>query len=75
MEYLNGKRPCEMLRKNVLTRKGIDNVEFWLCAHFVPRMSLDLWELEFCIIRIHAFDLLASWGAKYLNQGDRKTLN
>lgn len=35
-------------------------------THFVPRVSLDLWEFEFCIIRVHAFDFLTSWGAKYL---------
>lgn len=31
----------------------------------MPRMSPDLWEFEFCVIRIHAFDFLTSWSAMH----------
>ena len=30
--------------------------------YLVPRMSFDLRELEFCVIRVHAFDLFSCWG-------------
>lgn len=37
--------------------------------HFVPWVSLDLWELEFRVIWIHTFDFLTGWGPKNLNKG------
>ena len=30
--------------------------------YLVPRMSFDMRELEFCVIRVHAFDLFTCWG-------------
>eukprot|EP01018_Ginkgo_biloba_P009522 Gb_01804 [translate_table: standard] len=35
--------------------------------NLVPGMSLDLWKFELSIIRIHAFDFLACWSAKDLD--------
>ncbi len=35
-------------------------------AYFVPGMSLDLRELELCVVWVHALDLLPCWGAQNL---------
>ena len=36
-------------------------------THLVPRVSLDLWELEFCVVRVHFSDLLFGGCAQHLD--------
>lgn len=35
----------------------------------MPWMGLDLREFELCVVRIHAFNFLTSWGAQNLKNG------
>jgi hypothetical protein len=49
-----------LLTANVLESQRVKT------AYFVPGMSLDLRELELCVVWVHALDLLPCWGAQNL---------
>jgi hypothetical protein len=39
----------------------------WYTDYLVPWMSLNLWELELCVVRIHALDLFPCWSTQDLH--------
>lgn len=39
-------------------------------SYLVPRMSFNLWELELCVIGVHALNLFPRWSTQNLQDAD-----
>ncbi len=56
----------QYIRLNTLLTANVLESQSVKTAYFVPGMSLDLRELELCVVWVHALDLLPCWGAQNL---------
>jgi hypothetical protein len=65
----------QYIRLNTLLTANVLESQRVKTAYFVPGMSLDLRELELCVVWVHALDLLPCWATKHSTIYKNKSFN